>query len=544
MHIVLVSVSSGHQPFPLGLAYLASNLRTEYEDTVEIVDVHALGLTTHQACEKILEAKPSVVGLSYVTYQAKQCYELSRMLKQAKRDITIVHGGIHASVLPIEACANGADCVVIGEGEETFQELIDHLRTGERLDGVAGLCFKKPDSQEVTTNLPRPLINDLDKLAPPRWDAFNLNLYLERYLKPNRVLPIMGSRGCAFDCSFCASLMKRKVRYRTPDNVVAELTNNISHHGVSKFLFWDDSFLTNTKFAKALCELMIEKQLNIEWSCLSRVDHINRNTDMLDLMREAGCRNIGIGVESLDQSVLDMVNKRQTIGDSFKALKHLRRSGIHPSVLLMTCNVGETIAGHYHQNRRLVKMTGTYCVFWSQFATPFPGSRFFDDAKKEGLVLADSWSSYMTDRMTFVPNSLLNDVPVRNRRFLWPVDRFLCYVALRGRTSRFEDASLDTHVTCAKVYGLIDGKRTVQDIADALVGLNSVSSKVILKDVVKVVITLAQLGLISSAKPGGQTKPYGVVWLVRWVINATNYFVGRVRGSLRGRTLFGKSKSA
>lgn len=540
MHIILVSPPSFVKYFPMGLAYLASNLRLESGDKVEIVDAGVLALSVRQTVDRVIAAKACIVGMSYNTYQAEWCYELTQLLKEANGNIVVVHGGVHASALPNEALANGADCVVIGEGEETFQELVYRVRACQGLNGVAGLCFKRPGSQEVVTNKPRPFIKDLDSIAPPRWEMFDLKLYRENilvdFLDPEPALPIIASRGCAFNCSFCSSFWKQKVRYRTLDNVMAELTNDVSRYAILRYRFYDDNLLINCKFTEALCRRIINERVNIEWACEARVGDINRHAAILNLMREAGCRAIAIGVESLDQSVLDKINKRQTIDDSLEAFEHLRRSGIRPIVLLMTCNIGETIAGHYHQNRRLTKMMNCHDVFWGQYATPFPGSRFFDEAKQEGLVLAERWSDYVTQQMNFVPNSLRNDVPVRNRRWLWPVDKQLCRTALR-RALRREDPPTDIGVTVSAVYELIDGERTVQGIADEFVHQHGTPPKMTLQEVVKVVITLAQLGLISSTAPDGQTKPYGLMWLLERAVRLTRLLAWRIRETFRYRLL-------
>ncbi|MBM4086828.1 MAG: B12-binding domain-containing radical SAM protein [Planctomycetes bacterium] len=534
MHLVLVSPTSYAESFPIGLAYLAANLRPA--DTAEVLDAGALGLDVRQTAERVLAAKPRVVGMSYMTYQAEWCYELSKRLKEAAGNLVIVHGGIHASVLPDDALAHGADCVVIGEGEETLVEALDRVRAGQGFGGIAGLCFKQPGTQDVVTTMPRPLIKDLDKLAPPRWDAFDLKLYHETiHVVPGAALPIMASRGCAFNCSFCSSLWKQKVRYRTLDNVMAELKGDITRHGIRKYHFYDDNLLINLKFTEALCRRILDEGLNIEWCCEARVGDINRNPAVLDLLAEAGCKGIEIGVESLDETVLEKTNKRQTTDDSFQAFEHLRRSGVQPIVLLMTCNIGETIAGHHRQNRGLTRMTGRHSVFWGQYATPFPGSKFHDDAKQDGLVLAERWSDYVTRQMNFVPNSLLNDVPVRNRRWLNPLDRLFCRVAL-SRAARVTHLPPDIGVSAPTVYPLIDGTRTVRAIADEFVRVRGTPPKTTLQEIVKVIIALAQLGLIGSAAPNGQTKPYGLAWLLGLAFTQLRRYIACIQTTVSRKT--------
>ena len=145
-------------------------------------------------------------------------------------------------------------------------------------------------------------------------------------------------------------------------------------------------------------------------------------------------------------------------------------------------------------------------------------------------MLADRWSDYVTLQMNFVPNSLLNDVPVRNRRWLWPWDKLLCRVALSGAHRR-KDTSTHIGVTAATVYKLIDGKRTVRAIADEFVLRHGTPPKVTLQEVVKVIITLAQLGLISSTAPDGRTKPYGPVWLCDFATALLKQLAGRIKAT-------------
>jgi hypothetical protein len=173
-----------------------------------------------------------------------------------------------------------------------------------------------------------------------------------------------------------------------------------------------------------------------------------------------------------------------------------------------------------------MQMTGRRAVYWGQYATPFPGSQFFNEAKQEGILLPERWSEYVTTNMNFVPKSLLDDVPVRNRICLWPWDKLLCRVELNSAL-RTQGMLPNTSVTAPKVYELIDGKRTVRAIANEIVRRHGTLPKVTLQEAVKVVITLAQLGLISSAKPNGHTKSYGLRWLCDFAIALLKQLAGR-----------------
>jgi len=511
MYIALVSPRSYAESFPLGLASLATNAGLESGDEIEIVDANVLDLSESEVVQYLAPKSPKLVGMSFMTYQAEYCYELTRLIKERFPDALVVHGGIHASWLPGDALDHGADVVVVGEGEHTFAELVACVRAGRPWDDIRGICLRS--NGEVRRNEPRPFIADLDTLNPPDWSMFDIEKYNETiHVVEGQALPIMASRGCAFNCSFCSSLWKRRVRYRKLDAVIAELKRNIERTGIRKYHFYDDDFLIRPRFAREMCQRLIDEKLNIQWCADSRVGDINRNADLLPLLARSGCLGLEIGVESLDDVVLEKINKRQTANDSLVAVRLLKQHGIVPLWLTMTCNTGETIGGHYRQNRALTKMTGRYGVSWGQYATPFPGSKFYDDAPHTGIVFAERWNDYITRNVNYVPNSLLEEVPVRNRPRLTTLDVLLCKFAYREARPR------PFGVDFERLYQLVDGGASVRRILDRYAADSAEDDKLAFQEGVKGVIIFAQLGLIRAQGEAGATQPYGLRWLVGFVV--------------------------
>jgi len=291
------------------------------------------------------------------------------------------------------------------------------------------------------------------------------------------------------------------------DNVIAELKHNIDETGVRKYHFYDDDFMINPKFARALCQRLIDEGLDIQWCADSRVGDINRNPDLLPLLAKSGCLGLEIGVESLDDIVLEKINKRQTANDSLTAFRLLKQHGIMPLWLTMTCNTGETVGGHYRQNRALTKMTGRHDIFWGQFATPFPGSVFYDEAPKTGLVFAERWNDYVTRNVNYIPNSLLDEVPIRSRARLNWLDLLFCrYAYRRARPKPFG-------VDFQRMFRLIDGQITVRDVLHRYAEKSAEDEKSCLQEGIKGIIIFAQLGVIRAKGPLGATRPYGLAWL-------------------------------
>jgi radical SAM superfamily enzyme YgiQ (UPF0313 family) len=261
------------------------------------------------------EFKPDYVGISMLTAKYGSAIEIGKIVKKYNSEILVFVGGVHPTLQPTETLKEPYfDIVVVGEGEKTVTELIKTLESNTALSSVKGICYKENDT--ILQNSPRPLINDIDVILFP---DFSLLYRFEEH-SPVYFNSILTSRGCPFKCTYCASnkLWGRKVRFRTPENVFEEIKYRYNKFGVRKFRFNDDTFTLNRQRLEKLCELIIKfkEEMKIKWMCDTRADQLNENT--LKIMKNAGCTDINIGVESGSEKILDFIQK----GESLETIKN------------------------------------------------------------------------------------------------------------------------------------------------------------------------------------------------------------------------------
>jgi radical SAM superfamily enzyme YgiQ (UPF0313 family) len=250
---------------------------------------------------------------------------------------------------------------------------------------------------------------------------------------------------------------------------------------------------------KEFCEAIEKRKIKIEWICLARADTINDHPEILMTMKNAGCVGLEIGVESLDENVLQFINKKINTTGSMEALKTILESGLEIACLqLMTFNVGETIFGHYIQNKMLTDITGDKKVFFGQFATPYPGSKFGDTAENDGMVLVENWQDYVTSNVNFIPNELLNEKPVRTLKRLRISDSIIIIREMRQLEdlARTTKNHFDILTKIQFFYKYCNGKNSVEDISYRIGKRFNLVNRDALAHTVKIVVIMSQLGLI------------------------------------------------
>jgi len=394
---------------PMGILYLASYIREKYPDiNVGILDAQLQNLGYAEIMQSITKYRWDCVCFSYWTVMAQYVKNLSKALKEKYPDLTIIHGGTHPTAVPEEALET-ADYCVVSEGEHTMDELLKYLRkkrkTKKELKEIKGIAFKER-GKVVKTPL-RDLIKDLDTLPFPAYDLIPLEMYkMPLHVTGKERVPIIGSRGCPYNCSFCAAPFhwRRKVRWRSPENIVAEMKWVIENYKITSFHFWDDNFTINLKHTEALCKKIIEEKICIEWVCLDRAEHIVKAKKLLPLLKEAGCIGIEIGLESANPDTFRHIHKDQAIDASEKAITLLNEAGICPLYTCMAFNPGETIVGYYYQKEFLDKAQAGHD--WYEHFHPFPFPLY-------SLHLFEESEDRSPNEINTVPYSLLNDVPLR-----------------------------------------------------------------------------------------------------------------------------------
>ncbi|RLI78254.1 B12-binding domain-containing radical SAM protein [Archaeoglobales archaeon] len=373
---------------PLGLGYLASVLRAN-GFKVQIVDNLVERLSFDGLIKRIKNSQ--IVGITSTTPTFNSALRYAKVIKGKLSNVFVILGGVHATFMPYEAMKHGyVDAVCVGEGEQTIVEVAERVEEGKSLEGVRGLIYR--DGLTVVENEKRGFIEDLDSLPFPAYDLMPLDKYtvLGRKLEQ---FPMITSRGCPFGCRYCSSslFLGRKFRARSAKNVVDEMEWLNEKFGAKHIAFGDDTFTFNKKRVFEICDEIMRRGLDVEWSCSSRVDTINY--ELLKKMREAGCVAIYYGVESANQETLSKYyRKRIKLEKVKKALNLTKKAGITTICSFIIGAPFETKEDIKNTLKFAIKLNPDYAQF--SILTPYPGTEIYEEAKSKNLILTENFEEY------------------------------------------------------------------------------------------------------------------------------------------------------
>lgn len=378
----------------IGIGYLTASLR-KAGCNVTIVDSQSMNLSDIETYKELISFNPSFVGFSPTYLTIEKTIEFAEKLKKYNNGIHISLGGHHASFTAKEILENelSIDSIVIGEGELTIVDLMDHLCEKKEMSNVKGIAYRNVRN-EVLINSPRPKIVNLDDLAFPardilEWEVENKNCETAR---------MISSRGCLFNCSPCTTPAferlqnGRLLRERSVENIIKEMEYLYEEYKVRTFLFGDDNFLTNSKKseerAKEFATEIIKKDWDISFRILCRTDVFVNNEELLLLFKKAGLERVLIGLESGSDYCLDIYNKQTTVEQNRKATDLFKKYNmvIHPGFIMFNPYVTfEDI----RKNAFFLHQIGLSAIFF-YFSTRlvlYPGSALIKKLEKDNLLL-------------------------------------------------------------------------------------------------------------------------------------------------------------
>ena len=390
---------------PLGLAQLAAVTREQGYPT-RIIDCAALELDDDQTVQSLLATKPRYIGLTATTVAICNAGDLARKLKDANKDWVIIIGGPHITALPEETMRAfpAFDVGVIGEGEATIIELLDALEAKRPLRLVKGLIIREND--ELVRTESRPFIEDLDTLPLPAWDLLpNLARHYDTptfSLGGSPASSLVTSRGCCGRCTFCdRSVFGNVCRFHSAERVFECMRHLHEHYGINDIIIHDDAFVIDRRRVEKVCHLLIESGLGVTWGCNARVNLVS--PDLLQLMRKAGCWQIGYGIETGSQRILDIINKGVRLEQIREAVRCTREAGIRTRGFFMIGHPGE----NEESIRETIAFVKTVPVddFQITLFTPLPGSEVYRKIHEYG-VLDDDWRKMNMWTPVFTPTGL------------------------------------------------------------------------------------------------------------------------------------------
>jgi len=397
--------------YPMGLAYLASvahglghdvlvydaehmddadtlpweQAALRFDQWVAALDdpSHALW---HEAEKIIADFRPDLVGISSLSVKTPSARRIAAIAKRVAPGVPVVVGGDHPTVWP-ERFLDGPDIdmVVRGEGEATFGALLGAMQALEpgagldNLPALPGLSLRRSDGS-IEHGADRPLIEDLGTVEFPRLDSL---LGLETYRAVD-LGAVIGMRGCPFGCSFCgvSTVWTNRVRLRTPANVADELEYLANRFDPPYFSFRDATFTLKRSWTVELCREIIERGLTRPWECVTRADTLDR--ELLEVMREAGCRTLRIGVESGSPRVLETMNKSLELEPLREAARVMNEMGFYWSAYFLFGTPHETEES-IEETMRFIEELDPPFVTVARFS-PIPGTPYYNELEAQERI--------------------------------------------------------------------------------------------------------------------------------------------------------------
>lgn len=383
---------SGTLYYPFWLAY-AAGVAEKAGLEINLIDAIAKNWNIEKTISAINSFDPDLLVCEMTTPTYYYDCNFLKQLKKKNNKCRIVVAGTHVSALPqhtLNDCRY-IDIIAIEEYDYTIPDIANNLNN---LDKVTGIVWRH--NNKIIINKPRQPITNLDEIpfVSKIYKKFlNVNDYFYA-LAQKPMIQILSSRGCPNKCTFCQypqTFSGRMFRPRSAKNFVEELIyikKNIPE--IKEIFIEDDTFTIDKERVKEICNLIIKNKLKIIWSANVRAD---LSYELMQLMKKAGCRLLVVGYESGDQNILDNIKKGITIEQSIKFAKNAKKAGLKVFGCFMIGLPGET-KETAEKTFDLAKKTIPDMAFFQQ-AVPFPGTEFYDWAKKNNYLIAENYSQWL-----------------------------------------------------------------------------------------------------------------------------------------------------
>ena len=403
MHIVLADPPKAEESYDLsypnlGILYLTSSLRKHFGSQHRISYLEGFyDLATH--LKRLEDLKPDIYGLSFATMTSKLSYRTINTVRKRFPTLPILCGGTQPTAAYNNVFKRSeADVCVIGEGEETICDLVQHYTSPDlnSLRKIPGIAFRSHD--QVIKTEPRKLIQNLGSIEQPAWDLIDFSKYSGMHFrKADPQTMILVSRGCPFDCNFCSNPVwkcsKPWVRLRKAEGIASEIYN-LHKLGLKELYLSADEFNINLPWALEVANAISDLNLDLYFQCNVRADKVN------DKLAAALARMklwmVHIGIESGNQQTLDGIGKNVTLDQIKEAATTFQRHGVKVFAFFMLYHAWEENGSLCYETPLDVKNTLRFAselfkkklinyMSW-QIATPMPGSRLWGLALKHDIL--------------------------------------------------------------------------------------------------------------------------------------------------------------
>jgi radical SAM superfamily enzyme YgiQ (UPF0313 family) len=485
MRVLLASPESevwnSRKHIHMGLGYLAGSMRA-HGYKVELWDA-SVEEELESFAQKLARDPFEVVCLSAPTPLIVSAWEAAKTAK--KHGAVVILGGPHLTLMPHESMEKDqVDLVVRGEGEYTLIEIIQALEKQQELDryrsqngaaqnqaegsetrlkprlfdveagwgNILGLSWRNREGK-IIHNLDRPLPDDIDAIPFPAFDLFKIDRYtnlnpLTEGLDMNaRTYTVVTSRGCPYKCTYCSKPITGDTwRARSVDNVIAEWEWLVKDLGATEIGITDDIWNLDRERAKALCRALIKAKLNhVPWVTVHGMKVNNTDPELFQLMKQAGCKRVGFGVENGDDWMLrHVIKKGQTVQMVRQAMQWAKQAKLETMGFFIFGMPGETEESMEKTIQLAVTLDPDLAHF--MMAAPFPGTEMWETLKEHGNIVAHNidWATLaiQSDKAHFIFGEMDKATVERkwheaHRRFYLRPKRILRIAARKDTWRRF-----------------------------------------------------------------------------------------------------------
>ena len=367
---------------PLYMAIMASLLRDGGHD-IRLLDANALNLTQQQILDQLAEFDPDALIVTSTPVDRWECpnsniENIFKIINRASVRYKILVGS-HGTTMPEWVFDNcSVDFIIRGEPELAVSKLIAALSTGDDFSQLSGLSYK---SNNQVVNNPAVRITDLDALPLPAYDLLPMNKYSSNdYERPFSI--VLTSRGCPFNCIFCLkAMMPGQYVTRSVKKVLEEIEYLIRNFGIKSVFFQDWEFFIDSDRVEQICSQIISRGLKFFWGANARATDIIRSEKIMPLVKQAGCININLGMESGSDRVLTAIDKKITQADLQRAIDILKQNGISGGYCVLLNAPGE----NYDTIRETIDFILKNNLRVKQFlpVIPYPGTILFEKIKNK-----------------------------------------------------------------------------------------------------------------------------------------------------------------
>ena len=408
---------------PIGLAYVAAALRVEGHD-VQIVDAlgealdryHRIadlptGLRHGLTDDEVLKRVPlttQIIGVSAMfSLEWPFTRDLVSKLRQLLPHAFFVGGGEHITALPeysLQDCP-ALDYCVLGEGEDTIVELANVLEAGADVCSVKGLVLRDDGGFKNTGSRNR--IRTVDKLPRPAWDLVPIGKYLDSGAMTGvnfgRSMPILASRGCPYQCTFCSSpaMWGTLWRIRPEEDVIDEMEDYARRYNASNFDFYDLTAVVKREWIKRFTNILLDKRLDLSWQLPSGTRSEALDAEITGLLYKSGCRYANYAPESGSERTLVSIKKKIKKGRMLESMRAGVKNGLNIKANMIFGFPDESLHDIWKNYIFLGQMALAGINDVSVFPfSPYPGSELFRQLQTQGHVSLDDKYFYSLSQYT------------------------------------------------------------------------------------------------------------------------------------------------